>query len=79
MKEKKFDKSKLLTAVVVCILIFFFVGGFMLGLDRISAMEGTFPPNDITEGLSPAPETAEEAVAYLSAVLDKAIADVPSV
>ncbi|MBE6811482.1 MAG: hypothetical protein E7523_01215 [Ruminococcaceae bacterium] len=79
MKEKKFDKSKLLTAVVVCILIFFFVGGFMLGLDRISAMEGTFPPNDITEGLTPAPETAEEAVAYLFAMLDKAVADVPSV
>ncbi len=79
MKEKKFDKSKLLTAVVVCILIFFFVGGFMLGLDRISAMEGTFPPNDITEGLSPAPETAEDAVAYLYSVLDKAIADVPAV
>ncbi len=79
MKEKKFDKSKLVTTVVVCILIFFFVGGFMLGLDRISAMEGAFPPNDITEGLTPAPETKEDAVGYLYAVLEKAAADVPSV
>ena len=79
MKEKKLDKSKLLTAAVVCILIFFFIGGFLLGLDRISAMEGTFPPNEITEGMTAAPETAEAAVAYLNAVLDKALADVPSV
>ncbi len=77
MKEKKFDKSKLVTTVVVAILVFFFVGGFFLGLERIRAMEGTFPPNEITEGLTPAPETAEDAVSYLYAVLDKAVADVP--
>ncbi len=79
MKEKKFDKNKLLTTVVVAILIFFFVGGFLLGLDRIRAMEGTFPPNEIAEGLTPAPETAEDAVTYLYAMLDKAVADVPAV
>lgn len=79
MKEKKLDKSKLLTVAVVCILLFFFVGGFLLGLDRISAMEGTFPPNDIKEGITPAPQTAEEAVDYLYTVLDKAVSDIPAV
>lgn len=79
MKEKKFDKNKLITTTVVCILIVIFIGGFMLGLDRISAMEGKFPPNDIVEGLTRAPESKEEAVEYLYAVLNKALGDVPSV
>ena len=79
MKEKKFDKSKLLTAAVVCILIFFFVGGFLLGLDRVRAMEGTFPPNELEESLTPAPKTSAEAVDYLSAVLDKALNGVPRI
>ena len=79
MNEKKMDKSKLVTTIVVAILVFFFVGGFWLGLDKVRAMEGTFPPNELTEGLTPAPETAEDAVAYLYAMLEKAVADVPSV
>ena len=64
MAEKKFDKQKLFSVAVTVILIVFFVGGFWIGLDRVRAMEGTFPPNDIKEGLSPAPQTAEEAVNY---------------
>lgn len=72
MKEKKFDKQKLLTTAVTAILVFFFIGGFWIGLDRVRSMEGTFLPNDIKEGISPAPETAEEAEAYLSYVTEKA-------
>ncbi len=79
MKTIKFDKSKLLTCIVVSILVFFFIGGFLIGLDRISAMEGTFPPNDITEGMSTAPETPDDAVEYLYRVIDKAVNDIPSV
>ena len=77
MAEKKFDKQKLFSLAVVLILVIFFVGGFMLGLDRVRSMEGTFPPNDIKEGISPAPETAEDAVSYLSFVIDKALSEKP--
>ncbi len=72
MKENKFDKQKLLSTVVTVILIIFFIGGFGIGLDRVRSMEGTFPPNDIKEGLTEAPETVEEAIEFLSDVLDKA-------
>ncbi len=77
MAEKKFDKQKLLTAVVTGILIFFFIGGFWIGLDRVRSMEGTFPPNDIKEGISAAPETAEDAVDYLNKVINKALSEKP--
>lgn len=78
MADKKFDKQKLLTVVVVAVLIFFFVGGFTIGLDRVRSMEGTFPPNDIKEGISPAPESPAEAADYLEAVLDKAVKSNPA-
>lgn len=78
MKEKKFDKQKLLTTVVTAILIFFFIGGFWLGLDRVRSMEGTFLPNDIKEGISPAPETVQEAEEYLRYVTDKAVNSNPA-
>ncbi len=77
MAEKKFDKQKLFAALVTVILIFFFVGGFLIGLDRVRSMEGTFPPNDIKEGISPAPETAEDAVAYLNKAVKKALDEKP--
>ena len=77
MAEKKFDKQKLFSVAVTVILIVFFVGGFWIGLDRVRAMEGTFPPNDIKEGLSPAPQTAEEAVNYLDTVISKALQEKP--
>lgn len=77
MAEKKFDKQKLFTVAVTAILIFFFAGGFWIGLDRVRSMEGTFPPNDIKEGISAAPETAEDAVKYLDYVINKALAEKP--
>ena len=64
MPEKKFDKQKLLSVGVTVILLFFFVGGFWIGLDRVRSMEGTFLPNDIKEGISPAPESAQQVWDY---------------
>ncbi len=78
MKEKKFDKQKLLTTVVTVILVFFFIGGFWIGLDRVRSMEGTFPPNDLKESITPAPESADEAFDYLKNLLDKAIHSNPA-
>ncbi len=78
MKEKKLDKQKLLTTAVTVILVFFFIGGFWIGLDRVRSMEGTFPPNDIKEGISSAPETANEAQQYLKYVLNYALNSNPA-
>lgn len=72
MAEKKIDKQKLLTVVVTGILVFFFIGGFWIGLDRVRSMEGTFPPNDIKEGVSPAPETVEEVWDFYKKSIDEA-------
>lgn len=72
MSDKKFDKQKLLSVGVTVILVFFFVGGFWIGLDRVRSMEGTFPPNDIKEGISPAPETAEQVWNYYLTSLEMA-------
>ncbi len=72
MADKKLDKQKLLSVGVTVILIFFFVGGFWIGLDRVSSMEGTFPPNDIKEGISPAPETVEEVWSFYNKAIEKA-------
>lgn len=73
MSEKKFDKQRLITAGVTALLIFFFIGGFLIGLDRVQSMEGTFPPNEITEALTPAPENEAEAADFFVYVLNKAL------
>lgn len=75
--KKKYDKASLLTAGVVALLIVFFVGGFLIGLNTVLDMEGAFPPVENTEGISPAPETAEEALAFLNRTLDKAQKEMP--
>lgn len=79
MNEKKFEnnKQKLLTVLVTAILVIFFIGGFWIGLDRVRSMEGTFPPNDIKEGISAAPETPADAALYLEKVIEKALAEKP--
>lgn len=68
----KDQKSKLLTAVVVVILCLIFAVGFVIGLNSVLAMEGAYPPNVLTEGKTPAPETEKEAVDMLFDSLDNA-------
>lgn len=68
MKTEKFDKQKLLTAAVTCILLFFFIGGFLIGLNRVQSMEGTFPPNELKESLSEIPETKADILSYIDKV-----------
>ena len=79
MKSEKFDKQKLLASFVTVLLVFFFIGGFLLGLDRVRSMEGTFPPNELKEGIWRAPETAEEALVLLEIVTDTALEENPAV
>ncbi len=62
---KKFDKEKLFMTVLIFALIAIFVGLFSYGLSSVLAMEGTMPPNILEEGVTPAPETKEEAVEFL--------------
>ena len=71
MNDKKLDNQKLFTTLISIILIFFFIGGFWLGLQRVRSMEGTFRPNILKEGLSLAPSSAKEAADYLSYVIKK--------
>ncbi len=72
MADKKIDKQKLLSVGVTVVLVFFFVGGFWIGLDRVRSMEGTFPPNVIKEGGAPAPESVEQVWDYYIKSMDKA-------
>ena len=75
--KKKIDKVTLLTIAVVAVLIITFVVGFIWGLNNVLAMEGTMPPSETVEGLSAAPETKDEAVAFLNKAIDKALKDKP--
>ena len=77
MEENKTMKNRLLTALIIGILCVIFVVGFIYGLNKVLAMEGAYPPSNLVEGLTAAPETAEEAVAYLNNVYNKAVAEKP--
>ncbi len=72
MSKKPFDKGKALTAGVIIILILIFVVLFWYGLNKVLAMEGSFPPNELVEGVIAAPETAEEASSLLKKSFDEA-------
>ncbi|MCQ2479068.1 MAG: Ig-like domain-containing protein [Clostridia bacterium] len=75
--KKKVDKVTVVTVVVVAFLILVFIAGFIWGLNNVLAMEGTMPPSENTESLTPAPETKEDAVKYLELCLNKAIEGKP--
>ena len=75
--KKKADNSTLLTAGVIAILIVIFVVGFIWGLNNVLAMEGQYPPVVNEEGITPVPDSAEDALKLLNLSLDKAIAEKP--
>lgn len=75
--KKKRDKASLLTTAVTILLCVFFVGGFAVGLGTVMDMEGTYPPVINEEGLTPAPQTAEEALDFLKKSLEKVSVEKP--
>ncbi|MCR5040948.1 MAG: Ig-like domain-containing protein [Clostridia bacterium] len=77
ISEKKKKNTKILYVGVIVILILIFVVGFIWGLFRVLALEGTFPPPQLTEGLSPAPQNAAEAAEYFSSSAEKALREAP--
>ena len=77
MKSKRFDKNKALYVGVIVFLCLVFVVGFCYGLDTVLKMEGSYPPVENEEGLTPAPITDEEALNHLTNVLNKASLEKP--
>lgn len=76
MESKKFDKNKILAVGVTVLLVVFFIGGFLIGLDRVSSMEGTYPEPQNPDGVMP-PVSNEEALGLLESLIEKARKDKP--
>ncbi len=75
--KKKLDKEKLFMIALIFALVGIFVGLFSYGLSSVLAMEGSFPPNVLEEGLTPAPESKEAALEFLNKSVDSAIVGKP--
>lgn len=75
--EKKDKKNKLLTTGVIIILCVIFAVLFTYGLNKVLAMEGSYPPSSNVEGLTKAPKTNEEAVVFLNRAVKKAENELP--
>ncbi len=75
--NKKDKRSKLVYAGVIAILIVFFIIGFVYGLSSVLKMEGNYPPAILTEGKTPEPKTAEEAVKFLNDAVGTAVSQKP--
>ncbi len=71
---KRIDKEKLFMIVLVVALVGIFVVLFTYGLDSVLAMEGSFPPNILEEGITPAPKTKESALDFLNKTLTDSVA-----
>ncbi len=74
---RKIDREKLLMGVLVFALVAIFVVLFTYGLSSVLAMEGSYPPNILEEGLTPAPQGNKEAVEFLDNSLGKVYAEKP--
>ncbi|MBQ3889586.1 MAG: Ig-like domain-containing protein [Clostridia bacterium] len=77
ISERKRKQTKILYIAVIVVLCLMFVVGFFWGLDRVLALEGTFPPAALKEGLTPAPVSGQDACDFLNASVEKALADRP--
>ncbi len=75
--KKTLDKEKLFMTVLVTVLVGIFVVLFSYGLSSVLAMEGSYPPNVLTEGLTPAPLSKADALEYLNKAVANAIENNP--
>ncbi len=75
--KKKIDREKLFMIALIVALVGIFVGLFSYGLSSVLAMEGSFPPNILEEGITPAPESKEAAFEFLNRAIDTAIKEKP--
>lgn len=76
MKKERDYKSLLLKAVVILLCVIF-AAFFVWGLNEVLNMEGSFPPVNIEEGLTPAPETVQDAIDLLNLAVEKAVKEKP--
>ena len=67
--KKEFDKKNLLTKGVIILLCLFFVGGIAWGANSVLELEGVYDPYIPAQSLSPFPDTAEKAVAYINSAI----------
>ncbi|MCQ2461996.1 MAG: Ig-like domain-containing protein [Clostridia bacterium] len=77
-KKGNKDNSKLLTTVVVIILCVFFVVGFVWGLNKVLAMEGSYPPAEVIESVTPDAQNGDEIVSHIDALVQKVLDEKPS-
>ena len=78
LSEENVSKYKWVYPAVIALLCVIFVVGIGYGLVTVLQMEGSDPPVVLTDGLTPAPQTKEEAADYFNKVLEKALAEKPA-
>ncbi len=75
--KKKLDREKLFMTVLMSALVVIFIVMFTYGLSSVLAMEGTYPPNLLEEGLTPAPTDKAQALDFLNKSVDGVVANKP--
>ncbi len=75
--KKKLDKEKLFMTVLIFALCAIFVVLFAYGLSSVLAMEGSYPPNVLTDGLTPPPEDEAAAIDFLNKSVKTAVESKP--
>ena len=75
IKEKSDAKNKPITAAVILVLCAIFVVGFIYGLNSVLAMEGSFPPSDVKDGVTVLPDTKQSSDEDIAKVTNENIAE----
>ncbi|MBQ6019475.1 MAG: Ig-like domain-containing protein [Clostridia bacterium] len=75
--EETVKKYKWVYPAVIVLLCLIFAVGIGYGLVTVLQMEGSDPPVVLTDGLTPAPASKEEAADYFNKVLANALAEKP--